>query len=280
MKPLRTCLALLVLLALSGHARAQRPQNVEDLNAEAAGGVTYLELLRQLFPDARDDEGDAMAAARSSVPVRSLEDGARFKLEAPFEVWSVQSWRFKSAGLPHLALLVNTRFKDPADSGGFDTQYTLAVFRPAAPPARLRLVEAVDPQTDRFVTFPEDLPLVSIGPGRESFWILCHHHNAGEEFRDYRAVTVSGDSLRWSLKDLPGLYSSDTCEAKSVQSLEVVPLKAARRGELPYEFRVETLRWRKRDCEQTRGRPDRRGARVYRAARVRGGALRLRLIRR
>jgi hypothetical protein len=58
---------------------------------------------------------------------------------------------------------------------------------------KLRLVEAVDPQEDRFVDMPDDLPLIKDEFGNQTFWILNQHHNAGESYRDYKTIKVQSD---------------------------------------------------------------------------------------
>jgi hypothetical protein len=261
----RALMAGLVLLAFSAFAAAQTPHDVKRLTEKVLPGsqTTYLDLVRKVFPDTEVDEDGEQGRATRSVRLRRLAGQGFSVHRAEVDIVRVRGWRFQAqGGARHLALLIEAHKESMEEGDLFDWQYALAVFRYARvrdgggrASIKFRLVEAVDPQEDRFVDLPDELPLVTVDSGSQSFWVINHHHNAGESFRDYKMIGVraGGKHLQWLSQGLPGLHDTDDCGGREVNSLEVAPRNDLGARYLPVELRFRTLRWKKIDCRSEEG---------------------------
>lgn len=253
-----------LLLFSSPTAAANIPFNIERLTERVVpdSEVTYLRLVREIFPDTEVDENGESAAATRSIKLRRLSNTGFSVHNRPMNIVRVRGWRFLAqGGANHLALLIEAHKEVMEDDDLFDWQYALAVFSYASLPKKegrastvFRLVEAVDPQEDRFVDLPDGLPLLEENSGSQSLWIINQHHNASESFRDYKSVKVqSGRSLRWLIKGLPGLHDTEGCEAREESRFDVSPRHNLPKAYLPVEIRLKTLRWKKIDCRGEEG---------------------------
>lgn len=257
----RILLMSAVLLGFSQAAFAQGPYDIKKLTerVSADSGTTYLKLVRRIFPDTSVDESGESASATRSIKLRRLSGRGFSMHRAPLDIVRVRGWKFLAqGGVNHLALLIEVHKEAIEDGDLFDWQYALGVFsyqgRKGQTSSAWNLVEAVDPQEDRFMDLPDKLPLVDEGKGDQTFWTLDQHHNAGESFRDYKTIRVqSGRRLEWSIQGLPGLHDSNGCEAREETSLDVVPRPNPGQGYLPVEVRLKTLRWEKVDCQDEEG---------------------------
>lgn len=257
-------LASVLLLGFSLPASAQSPYNIEKLTERIApdSSTTYLNLVRAIFPGTSVDDSGESASATRSIKLRRLSGRGFSVHRSPLDIVRVRGWKFLAqGGVKHLALLIEAHKEVMADGDLFDWEYALAVFsygstlkQKGRASSAWNLVEAVDPQEDRFMDFPDELPLIEEGRGQQTFWIINQHHNAGESFRDYKTIGVqSGKRLGWSIQDLPGLNDSDGCEAREENRLEVMPRDNPGKAYLPVAVRLKTLRWEKVDCRDVEG---------------------------
>src|SRR5260370_16057045 len=128
---------VILLLPLGAFAQRHVQKNnyevvpVNNLQATVADDIqiTWLELVRRIFPDARLDETLHKATAIRSIPLRQLWHsgehamaGNDFVIEKAYALW------FMSDGKEHLALLIQTTDGERVDSGR-GTSFALAVFR-------------------------------------------------------------------------------------------------------------------------------------------------------
>lgn len=125
--------------------------------------------------------------------------------ESPFEITKVNGRWFEANGAKHLALLLEIS-KNPVKSGDDDAlHYALAVFRYVSRTEKsgesqtrvtgeFRLVEAVNPQTDRFVEFPQDFPLIEESPKNQTFWIVNYHRYGGQTYSEDHTIHLGSDN--------------------------------------------------------------------------------------
>jgi hypothetical protein len=197
----------LVILLLPLGAFAQRHvqknnykvERVNNLEATVADDIqiTWLELVRKIFPDARFDATLHKARAIRSIPLRQLWQsgehamaGNDFVVEKAYGLW------FMSGGKEHLALLVQTIDAEKVDSGR--DAFALAVFRFAPRPL---LVDAVNPQKARNdrADFDQNTPLIFIDKGERdyAFFLTNARQTApGSTERDLVLVDLQNRRLR------------------------------------------------------------------------------------
>jgi len=172
---------------------------VNNLQATVADDIqiTWLELVRRIFPDARFDATLHKATAIRSILLRQLWHsgehamaGNDFVIEKAYALW------FMSDGKEHLALLVQTTGREKLDSGR--DAFALAVFRFAPGPL---LVDAVNPQKARndHADFDQNTPLIFIDKGERdyAFFLTSARQTApGSTERDLVLVALQKRRLR------------------------------------------------------------------------------------
>lgn len=262
----KICLLWIIVLLTAFAAAAQSPFTVKDYGERAASDAraNYFDLIRELFPEMGINQDTENPVINRSADLRRLSGDGYTLYESPFEIVGTNGWWFEANGAKHLALLLEISKFPSNPEASFDQQYALLVFRYVSRNEHygvgdktkirmvreFRLVEAVDPQTDRFVELPDDFPLVGESPKNQTFWILNHHWNAGESFRNYQTIRVAvSHRLSYGIENLPGVYVSDDCSDNREDSFYVEPLKNAPKNFLPYDFSLRTLIWTKNECE-------------------------------
>jgi hypothetical protein len=255
---------LLVFLgfALVADAAAQKPFAVENFEARPLPDAreNYFDLIEKITGGEVSRAGAPrnLPLVNESFELRRLVvgegDDETTGYQAPLVVQDAEGWWFEANGEKHLALLLEVA---DGDSGSLYGQSVLAVFRvrPAAIRGALKsleLTDAVDPQADRFVGFPDEFPLVETRAKNQAFWILNQHWNAGENFSNYQLVHVerTKDRLSLALENLPGVYTSADCSDDTEDRFRVERLNRQPGNYLPYNFIFETFRWTKKQCLQ------------------------------
>ncbi len=198
----------LVILLLPLGAFAQRhvrknnykAEPVNNLQATVADDIqiTWLELIRRIFPDARFDTTLHKATAIRSIPLRHLWQSGEppmalndLVIEKAYALW------FMSDGKEHLTLLIQTTDAAKGDSGRV-TSFALAVFRFSPGPF---LVDAVNPQKARGdqADFDQNTPLIFIDKGERdfAFFLASARQTApGSTERDLVLVDLQNRRLR------------------------------------------------------------------------------------
>jgi hypothetical protein len=224
-RPAATLLACVLVMCAPGEANAQKVTSAQDLGARVGGTkTTYMDLVRQVFPDAELNAGGA--AARKSVALRHLFGDYPLRThEGEMSVYSMQSLSVRSTGRGLLVLLIGVTGQGES-SGMFDwgEMSVLALFDLSR--GRARLLDAADVQRDRFATLREERPLVRLSPRQDAFWLVNHHHNSSENFQQLALVSVDGDRLR-TFYDLPPLGDSRVCGMARTERLRDTTLPGA-----------------------------------------------------
>jgi hypothetical protein len=206
-KKMKLFLPLVILLLPLGAVAQRHVQKnnfkvepVNNLQATVADDVqiTWLELVRRVFPDTRFDATLHKATAIRSIPLRGLWHsgehamaGNEIVIEKAYALW------FMSAGKEYLALLIQTTDAEKVDSGRV-ASFALAVFRLAPGPL---LIDAVNPQKARNddADFDQHTPLIFIDKGERdyAFFLASARQTApGSTERDLILVDLQKRRLR------------------------------------------------------------------------------------
>lgn len=222
LKSLTRCAALLLLLAAGslpaeGQTASDEAAQSEDLSSPVRNGskTTYLDLLRELFPDLQED-----ATAHTTIPLRSLaEPGNKQAVTGDIEFKFKPYW-INSEGRRLLALWVEITDED-ANQG---TPYqggavVLAVFR-LEPNAKL--LDAMRVEADRFASL-WDKPILRLDARNDAIIFYNHHWNAGENFNDIDMVFVDAGRLKTITNQF--IFNFTTCGAifDETPAFRVVP---------------------------------------------------------
>jgi hypothetical protein len=217
---------VVLLLPLGAFAQKHVQKNnykvepVNNLQATVADDVqiTWLELVRRVFPGARFDATLHKATASRSIPLRQLWHsgehsipGNDFVIEKAYALW------FVSDGKEDLALLIQTTDAEKVDPGRA-TSFALAVFRFARGPV---LVDAVNPQKapNDHADFDHNTPLIFIDKGGRdyAFFLTSTRQTApGSTERDLILVDLQKRRLRL-VSDYFSEEESETAEYKMKQ---------------------------------------------------------------
>jgi hypothetical protein len=245
------------------HRADNRAFFVEDLSAAADDdtGATYLDLLREVFPDAKE-AGDRFVPARP-VRLRNLERPREANArEGAFEFSTAQALWFVHGGEHHLALIVNARHEPAGGRGGGGGEFNvLAVF---APQSRPRLVDAVEIDFDRFVGFWDESPLLPVRQGEMAFWVRATHHNSSEGFHSYYLTELRAGRLRLALAEPFGLTDYKLCGSHTTETLKITRERGAFAGRRAFDLHVRTETKPTRDCEGEKPARRRVAVRNYR----------------
>lgn len=265
-----TAAALAALLCAPPAPAQKALESARDLRApiEAGSPVTYLDLVRLVFPDA---DGDEPTLATRSVPISHADGDYKDKtFTGAMAVDYVERVFIRSDGERLAALLIHV---SPAPAGGEEAQgrgdaaesfnwgglSVLAVYR--LTPAPL-LLGALDVRGDRETSLWEAHPVTALGARDSGVWFVNAHHNAGEEYRTYALAAYVAGGLKLVLARPPSLHSWRGCR-RAVAPRAAVETHA-RRGSARRDLTFvvsETVERFADDCRSRVGRARRRTSR-------------------
>ena len=242
---------VILLLPLGAFAQRHVQQNnykvepVNNLQATVADDIqlTWLELVRRIFPGARFDATLHKATAIGSIPLRQLWHsgqqamaGNGFVIEKAYALW------FMSNGKEHLALLIQATDGEKVDSGQV-TSFALAVFRFAPGPL---LIDAVNPQKapNDHADFDQDTPLIFIDKGERdyAFFVTSARQTApGSTERDLILVDLQRRRLRF-VSDYFSEEERQTSEYKMKQVWAHSEAQGRKARYLSYNFYINERR--------------------------------------
>lgn len=172
-----------------------------------AGGVTYLDLLREVVPDL--EQADAVYRGRTVVPLRHIA-GPERQAAPPLEpaVAGLSVLPLEDDGSGRILLLVDLGMAEDAAEG----YAVLAIFDPAARP---RLVDAADVAFDRTTWFVDPVAL-DLGAGRQAVLTMSMHSNSDQAYVT-TAMMLVGDHLE--LVDSIFTFDESVCAYERTQRL-------------------------------------------------------------
>ncbi|HWS54921.1 MAG TPA: hypothetical protein VN228_12370 [Pyrinomonadaceae bacterium] len=267
--------AAVAALVCAPHARAsvtsrKTLETARDLSAavEAGSRVTYLDLVRLVFPGA---EGGEPARATRSIPLSHADgDYADKTFEGAMSVDYVERVFIRGGGERLAALLIHVspapaESTPPAGGGDLNGSFNwggiavLAVYRLTPAP---RLLGALDVRGDRETSLWEAHPVTPLGARDSGVWFVNAHHNAGEEYRAYGLAAYVAGRLKPVLARAPMLHGWRGCR-RAVTPRAAVET-SARRGSARRDLTFvvgETVERFAEDCRSRVGRLRRRTSR-------------------
>jgi hypothetical protein len=205
--------ALLFVLLMVGDSRAQSAQSpdgktleAEDLTSPVRSGskTTYLDLLRQLFPDLQED-----GAAHRTIALGSLMEPHNKQVITADIAFNFTPYWINSEGRRLLLLWVVLTDEDANQATPYQGgAVVLAVFR--LEPS-VKLLDAMRVEADRFTDPWGEPPILRLSARSDAF-ILCNSHwNAGESF--YDVVVLFVDAGRFKVIASAFTYNFTACDA-------------------------------------------------------------------
>jgi hypothetical protein len=203
-------LLLLLLLTCPAAASAQTVINLDGFEASVPGNsrITYLDLVRKVFPDAREKEDGGGLQAGKSVAISHLFGDYKERLiEGVMSIDGASALRIKNGGGHQLLLLIEVSSRDDAlfQWGGMSV---LALFSTAG---EAKLLDAVDVRADRFTFFAEQQPLLRIHPERDAVLVVNHHFNSGDGYLAYSLIAFVDNRLKDVFEEMPLLVGDNHC---------------------------------------------------------------------
>jgi hypothetical protein len=202
-------LACVLLLLISPADAGAQVLRVEDLQAAVmkdSAATTYLDLIKQVFPDAQMD-ASAGAKAHHAVPLDHLFGDYRNKTyEGEIKIGRVDAVWIKNDGQLNLLLLIEAESSE-SDLFTWGEMNVLALFqlRP-----NLKLLDARDVQADRETWFWDTQPLVSIHPRKDAVFVANTHHNSSQGYLILTLISVEKGRLNTAF-EMPTILNMNGC---------------------------------------------------------------------
>lgn len=206
-------LCLTLVSASSAHAQVSR---VTDYKGAVRNGITYLDLLRKIFPDVEMDSGEGQdaALAQTSVPLNHLFGDYKNKAyRGKMRITDVFSPGDQSRSRGQLLLLVRAQ-SDDGELFNWGDMNVLALFQLEP---TVRLLDAADTQADRFAGFWEEQPLLSVSPQHKIVVIANQHSNSSQGYLVLTLVSAENNKLR-TIFELPTLLNRNECGGRFTQT--------------------------------------------------------------
>lgn len=198
-----------VCLASVPVARTQGQQSLDPLSSVRAGStITYLELLRRLFPDATYDTAKGAVRAEESIEIRSVvASDDPTDLDSDITISRISPTWMQSSGRLVLLLTIAVDAEDAHEATPYAGHTTiLGAFDISTGP---RLIDAIDVQTDRFADTWDKQTLLRLSNGDDAVIIHNTHWNAGESYDKYTLLFV--DHGKFSVISDITLFSTQGC---------------------------------------------------------------------
>ncbi len=184
-----------------------------------AGGITYLDLLREIVPDL-ELSGSVYRGTRV-VRLRHIA-GPEYESEPPDEPAVATFSVFPLDGRGRVLLLVDLGMARDAAQG----YAVLALFDPAATP---RLLDAADVAFDRMTWFLDPASL-DLGAGRLAILTMSMHANSSQAYVSNGIILFDADRL--SLIDSVFTFSDKSCAFERSQQAGIETAGATERAEI------------------------------------------------
>lgn len=177
-----SAIAWAAMLSLAG---APVRQSIDPRGVVRSGStITYLDLLRRLFPGAAFDTAKENVRAPRSVAIRNINDGqSPTTLEKGITVSYFSATWIRSDARPALLLTADVAAEDANEATPYEGETTiLAAFDVDAGG---RLIDALEARTDRFASLWDTQPVVHLSSDHDAVVVHNTHWNAGESYDNY-----------------------------------------------------------------------------------------------
>jgi hypothetical protein len=206
--------------------------------------VTYLDLLRQIFPDIAKD-GTAHKTAEIRTMIDSDESAS---YEQAMKILPVQvNWINTEKG-QRLLLTIKV---EGGDSNDF-TWGELNLIALYTGDKRPRLLDVVDVSADRENYYWGQLP---VHPRMSLTVYHFSHLNAGEDFHAYSFFYAKNDKIQETLKEFPLLYTGSTCQSRIDETGKFSAVRDPKSDYRDIVFKVKvTGRRLAKDCDTVKSK--------------------------
>ena len=203
-------------------------QSFDPRSAVRAGtGITYLDLLRRVFPDATYDATKQEVRAHKSVAIRNIADGHQpTALQSDITLSYLSPRWIKSDGRPVLLLAINVAAEDANEATPYEGEtMILGAFDVET---STRLIDALEVQTDRFTSLWDTQPVVHLSSDHDALVVHNTHWNAGESYDQYTLVFL-GNGTFGVISDIT-LYSTLGCGTNYTETPDYAAVQHAGRA--------------------------------------------------
>jgi hypothetical protein len=215
--------ALMLASASLAQAQVSSVQNYGDI---VQGGVTYLDLIRRIFPDAEMNER-RNATARTTIPLNHLSgDYAGQAFSGEMELSGVDSLWLRSGNRKQLLLMIHAagRGEQLFDWGEISV---LALYQ--LEPS-VKLLDAAEVQTDRITFFwskDEREMTFPISAQGNAVIIANHHFNSSQGYLNLTLVSTENNRLE-NIFEFPILLNEKACGDTFDQTPTISVMKNAK----------------------------------------------------
>jgi hypothetical protein len=231
LKSFRTICGLLFffLLPIDGTAnQSGKVFNVENFQTPLSDDspVTYLDLVKKVFPDARADTLTGAEADKSIELDHLFGDYRKRVFEGDMSINRASVLRIRNSGASQLLLLLDVSSED----GSFFQWGGMSVLALFSVDQGMRLLDAVDVQADRFTFFPEKQQVLRIHPHQDAVLIVNHHFNSGDSYLAYSLIAFVDNRLRDVFAKMPLLTGDNHCGTNFTETPHFTVLTAPLKG--------------------------------------------------
>ena len=189
------------------HAQVRSVDDYRNPVRDGAG-ATYLDLLKEIFPDVLTASAAGHdATAQTTIPINHLFGDYRDKLyRGEMKIGSIEIHGDQSKDKSRVLMLVHVS-SDDGDLFSWGEMSLLALFQLEP---TVKLLDAADVQADRFTSFWEERPLLAISSQKDAAIIANSHHNSNQAYLRLALVAQENNRLR-TIFELPTLLNGNGC---------------------------------------------------------------------
>lgn len=245
------CGAFALINAVSSQAQVKRVADYHN-PVRAGAKTTYLDLLKEIFPDVEMDSAAGHdATAHTSIKLNHLLGDYRGQpYRGEMKINSIESPGDHRRHQSRMLLLIHVG-SDDGELFNWGEMSVLALFQ--LEPV-VKLLDAADVQADRFTSFWEERPLLTISPQEDAVIIANTHHNSSQGYLRLALVAPENNRLR-TIFELPTLLNTNVCGNSFSQSPSISALRSAKGARYNISINIKLVKEADDEsCEQrTRG---------------------------
>lgn len=205
--------------------------------------ITYLDLLRQIFPDLKED-----GTAHKAEEIRTSIDSDEVETyEQPMQIFASPNWINTEKGR---RLLMTIKVTGEEHNDFMWGELNLIALYDNSP--KPRLLDVVDVSADRENYYSGEF---LVNPKLNLTMYEFSHLNAGEDFHYYAFFYAKDDKIRQTLQELPFLYTGTTCQARIDETGKISTVPNWKSGYRDIVFKIKATGKRfAEDCETVKSK--------------------------
>ena len=205
----------------------------------AGAKTTYLDLLKEIFPDVEMDSAAGHdATAHTSIKLNHMFGDYRDKVyRGEMKISSIESPGDQSRNKNRMLLLVHVE-SDDGEQFNWGGISVLALFQLA--PA-VKLLDAADVQVDRFTGFWEERPMLPISSLEDTSIIANSHHNSSQGYLRLALVAPEKNRLG-TIFELPTLLNTNVCGNSFSQTPSISTLRSTKGARYSISIKIKLVK--------------------------------------